>query len=532
MDGHPSIMCEIVHALTPAGLVRSTEPPVANPRTATLKHRARTDCGRMCGLRAMIRSAVMMIRNPVETIRPASAEGLPTRLSVRTLTPFAAAMLLTATPIAEASPCPARWIAGPGQPGGGTPINATGRVNALAVLASGDVFVGGNYSNPFDPPGRQTVHIALYAPARNVWSIPSELFFSSDGNGVAALLPLADGTLIVGGDLLATASLESLHGIGRYDPNINRWTPVGAGVGSDFGPDSVFALARLANGDIMAGGRFSPTGAPTGGIARYRPSTNTWAFPAGSRMPVLALTGLLDGDVIVGGAFYWSTFPIANLQTSYIARYRPATNTWSAIGSGMNGDVRALITLPDGDVVAAGDFTVAGGVPASRIARYNPTTNTWSPFGTGTNGTVRALNLMPSGDVLVGGDFTTAGGVATRGIARYSPASNTWSALDVAGQGVAGSVRAIAVLPGGDIIVGGSFNAAGGIPVNNIARYTFGGTCQADFDCSASTTAADVFGFLNAWFARNARADLSTPADGVNVGDIFSFLSLWFAGCP
>jgi hypothetical protein len=48
-------------------------------------------------------------------------------------------------------------------------------------------------------------------------------------------------------------------------------------------------------------------------------------------------------------------------------------------------------------------------------------------------------------------------------------------AVWVPGVGVpgigSGSVRALAVLPGGDVIVGGSFSTAGGVAVNNIAWY-------------------------------------------------------------
>lgn len=54
--------------------------------------------------------------------------------------------------------------------------------------------------------------------------------------------------------------------------------------------------------------------------------------------------------------------------------------------------------------------------------------------------------------------------------------------------------------------------------------------CVADFDGSGSATVQDVFAYLNAWFAGDARTDLD--GDGVNVQDIFTFLNAWFAGCP
>jgi hypothetical protein len=83
---------------------------------------------------------------------------------------------------------------------------------------------------------------------------------------------------------------------------------------------------------------------------------------------------------------------------------------------------------------------------------------------------VRALAVLPGGDVIAGGLFTTAGGVSANGIARYNPSTGDWSALGIG----TGRVDSLAVLPGGDVLVGGSFSSAGGVPANNIARYNPG----------------------------------------------------------
>jgi hypothetical protein len=50
---------------------------------------------------------------------------------------------------------------------------------------------------------------------------------------------------------------------------------------------------------------------------------------------------------------------------------------------------------------------------------------------------VRALAVLPGGDVIAGGLFTTAGGVSANGIARYNPSTGVWSAL---GAGTNGNV--------------------------------------------------------------------------------------------
>ena len=97
----------------------------------------------------------------------------------------------------------------------------------------------------------------------------------------------------------------------------------------------------------------------------------------------------------------------------------------------------------------------------------------------GTNGVVHATTLWdPDGAgpmhpvLVVGGEFTIAGGVVANGIAILDPVSGTWSAL---GSGMSVGtylgVFALATLPNGDLVASGRFPDAGGVSVNNIARW-------------------------------------------------------------
>ena len=93
---------------------------------------------------------------------------------------------------------------------------------------------------------------------------------------------------------------------------------------------------------------------------------------------------------------------------------------WGPLGSGMNSDVYAL-TVYNGELIAGGNFTTAGGVACNRIARWNG--SQWQPLGTGMSGTsspfIRTLTVF-NGELIAGGSFTTAGGVTCNYIARWA----------------------------------------------------------------------------------------------------------------
>ena len=99
-------------------------------------------------------------------------------------------------------------------------------------------------------------------------------------------------------------------------------------------------------------------------------------------------------------------------------------STWQPFGLGMNDDVRAL-TVYNGELIAGGDFDVAGGVQAYNIASWNALTEAWQPLG---SGIARVSALVTYHDTLIdGGLFRYAGGVYARHIARWDGAS--WDSL-------------------------------------------------------------------------------------------------------
>jgi len=81
----------------------------------------------------------------------------------------------------------------------------------------------------------------------------------------------------------------------------------------------------------------------------------------------------------------------------------------------MDGGVLSL-TVYNGELIAGGRFTTAGGVAANKIARCDG--GGWQPLGSGMNNDVPSLTVY-NGELIAGGYFTTAGGKVSAYIARW-----------------------------------------------------------------------------------------------------------------
>lgn len=152
-----------------------------------------------------------------------------------------------------------------------------------------------------------------------------------------------------------------------------------------------------------------------------------------------------------------------SFTAGYIAR-RDVNGIWSALQtSGLGAAVFTILPLPDGRWLVGGQFSNAGGVAdADRLAYYDPASDTFSAVNaTPLNGIVYALLLLPDGNVLVGGAFTDAGGFANADyLTLLTVSTGAFSALNATPLNA--QVFALALLPTGNVAVGGGFTNAGG----------------------------------------------------------------------
>ncbi|MCA8950675.1 MAG: hypothetical protein KDE27_14330 [Planctomycetes bacterium] len=216
----------------------------------------------------------------------------------------------------------------------------------------------------------------------------------------------------------------------------------------------------------MIGGSFRIyDGAPGDYVARW--DGTSW-YPVGSTGnsaidTTKALALMPNGEVVAAGAF--------SVAGGNIARWDGTA--WLALGQGTNGGVLALQPMPNGHLAVGGGFTSAGGVQAGGFAIWDGTA--WQvPPNSVTNGAVWASAVLPNGNLVIGGSFTQIGSVNANHVARWD--GTLWHAL---GTGTDDTVKKLFVLPDGDLLAGGSFTTAGGASALRLARWD--GTAWAQF---------------------------------------------------
>ena len=493
-----------------------------------------------------------------------SALGLGMNYSVRTLAPRPNGDLVAGGGFTIAGGGAVRFIA---QRTGSTwlpvglGVGSTGNesVRSISTLPNGDLIVLGSFAT------------AGGVAAANIARWNGVAWFPL-GSGISGSLvtqcTLPNGDIIAGG-YFATAGGAPASNIARW--NGTDWAPLGVGLSS-----WVEAVAALPNGDVVAGGSFALPGTNVyAGIARW----NGVSWEAMGTPPfgvARALVVAPNGDLL-------AAFDDASHRAP-VVRWNGIT--WSPLGMFSSGSVSALAVRPNGDVIAGGYFNNVDGVPAANIALWNG--SGWEPFGSGVNSTVSALALLSDGDLVVGGNFNMAGGYLSSSVARYHfgdtnpiithqpapaiscPTSSAHFAIVAAGS-VAFTYRwqvqtapgmwaslSIASLP---LTCGGAASSAAPTAretviqimpcpgtaslspqqfrvrcvVTNACQSLTSGeaiytSCPADFNCSGSLTAQDIFDYLNAWFALDPRADVN-GSGGLDLQDTFDFLAAWFAGC-
>ncbi|MCA8953018.1 MAG: hypothetical protein KDE27_26135 [Planctomycetes bacterium] len=367
-----------------------------------------------------------------------------------------------------------------------SPLFLTGEITGsrdvftVSATAGGDWILAGNFDHRtgaanavrFDgsswhslSPGVEASHLYAAVPAgdgavyfagpsmQNTSGAPANVV-RWDGNTIQALGVAMDSDvtdLLVRGpaDLLAVGFFTSIGStaashIARWDGS--AWQPMMPGFDS-----AVWAIAETGTGEIVAAGSFHQAGnAAAEGVAAFDGST--WSA-LGTGMQLASGNGVFALAVASGSTFAGGRFQLGGVQ-HHVAELR--AGVWSPLDTGLDGIVYDLLVLPNGDLIAGGRFTTAGGIAVpNNVARWDGTS--WHAIGPTTTlftGGVRGLGRLPNGDLLVTGTFATVGAVMRFDGTAWSPlVPRTGSAWTVAfddefGLAVAGQLSGTSSLVG------------------------------------------------------------------------------------
>jgi hypothetical protein len=353
-------------------------------------------------------------------------------------------------------------------------ITTGGIVNAVAAHASGQVFIGGLFT---EAGGKPAHNLAMWDGA--TWSA-----LGSGANDVVDALSIRGDEIFVGGRFTQVGNISANH-IASWNRTTGTWSALGSGING-----RVYALAVGPDGTLYAGGEFTAAGSVDAyHVAAWNPATRTWAKLGTAITTIIGdvLTLVPDaegvfiggsiGDVKVGssfvtvnGLFYW------NRATDQAFRMGTGVTSQGSFGA-RRGIVQAMALSDDESTLyVGGEFDKAGTVAANGIARFDFDSGRWAALGNSVGGVtvpqVQAITGVGS-DVYIGGLFTVAGAAQANNIARWDTQSQSWAAL---GSGVglkydfSTGVAALDIGRDG-LYVGGNFITAGGHPASAFARW-------------------------------------------------------------
>lgn len=389
---------------------------------------------------------------PMNTTVPNAPNGVPIRLAANGNGVVALAVDLTAPGV------PTVVYTGNATLDSFTEIGRSPGINEL-VTRNGAIFIGGSFVNM--PAGLGQFVSFLAQRAGNGWAQLPIAGLNVQGVGITSLSLLQGNEVLLGGDIAFGGSVGVVRLTGGAAPALQ---PLLGGVRG-----RVTGGAQLPGSNtVFVGGYFDgvlngATNTPAAGFAGFTGAAwsvfgvNDGLFGDGATPPEIASTSVnalctWNGNLVVAGRF---------AQARGLAVNNIAVGTgsqWSGLGRGFDAPVQAVAQV-NGELFAGGRFANSGATVVNQIARW--TGSTWLDLNGGIGGPggreVSALAVRRGRELIVGGSFTSAGGLPCFNIALWNPTSG-WRAL---GTGLQGRVAAVAELLSGNILAGGDFNFAG-----------------------------------------------------------------------
>jgi uncharacterized delta-60 repeat protein len=335
-------------------------------------------------------------------------------------------------------------------------------VRTLAVQADGRVLIAGAFTNVSGSPHQYIARIGT----NGVIDAGFDAQLSDEPTRVQALL---DGRILISG------SFSNVNGVAC--PGLARLQPGGVLDGGFVPPSGLSAAGSVAglaasNGTVWVTGTFTNLGGiPRNRVARLLSDgavDPVFQSPFGTTNTVALVALQLDGKPLLSGTFS----NLAGISVTNLVRLNLDGSVDTSFLAGLAPGERVIrgLLMPDGRLVAAvagyADFGVA--VTPVRLVRFNfdgsldPAFNlSFESPGLPFNSTVYALALQPDGKILLSGTFLRVNGVSRGKLARLGPDGALDFCFDVA-MGGEWMPLAVAPMPDGSLVVGGSFSGLQG----------------------------------------------------------------------
>lgn len=358
----------------------------------------------------------------------------------------------------------------------------SGPPNTMGLQADGAILVGGSF-NTFNGTEKTLGRLTATGAADPAFAPKLQT-----KGAITTVLRQADGQLLLGGNFTELSG-QPVHRVARLTVDGELDAAYAAAVGVL--PSLVTTMTLQADGKLLVGTyeglrRLLPSGSP-------EPGFNPFAAQA----YIGAIAVQAEGRILVGGNFYITTGGVLYRNLVRLTAGGAIDPSFAGAATGAAAlliNMRTLLIQPDGRIVAGG--LRFGGQPGvrSHLVRYEATgavdasfnaadvAFTYTASGAPAADGIYALALQPDGKLLVGGRFDAVGGVARPSLARLTT-TGTLDAGFVPPATLDGPVYALAQQPNGRVVLGGSFSLG---PLRNLARLLSNGLPDSSFRAPAN----------------------------------------------
>jgi uncharacterized delta-60 repeat protein len=295
------------------------------------------------------------------------------------------------------------------------------------------------------------------------------------------------------GDALPKAiNIPVIHD-GIYTSNLTVNISLTNGLAGGKASPNVLGLSSLTNSTlVITNVDFPGTVQFSSGVYSVKKSAGFALIPVirtGGSAGTITVTNYTANGTALNGVNYTGqtnvlVFTNGQVSQSFKVPITPgATNGLVTLNLGLTNAVVLNTPLPwnalgspSGAVLNIIDTSSVNEPPGSPDTTYSPL----AAF----NQSVFALALQPNNQLLVGGDFTMANGVPRQRVARLN-SDGTLDAsfsLPSSAYGANASVRALAIQSDGRILVGGYFTNFNSVVMNYIARLNYNGSLDSRFN--------------------------------------------------